>query len=352
MSFIEHLIVGGGISGCVMANHLAKRQFDFKIIEAQASLGGRIHTTEQGLDLGPTWFWPGQHSVETLLTELSVDFYEQFTQGDYVYQAGPNSPVQREHNPQDMISYRVNGGMGAVIDALKETLPQSRVLLNSPVNQITKHDGIWRVKLSNGEEISCDHLWLAMPPRKIAPLFLAADDCVLSEALISHLQDQQTWMSAQAKFVAEYETPFWREAGLSGQGFSRVGPMVEINDASAMDNHRPAALFGFIGVPAMNRQSIDQQQMINACVTQLGKLFGEAALSPINTFYIDWASNAFIASDADLTEPSQHAHFNEGKFKQELNLLNLGLIGSEFSQTEPGYIAGAIDHVNQQTAKL
>jgi hypothetical protein len=25
--------------------------------------------------------------------------------------------------------------------------------------------------------------------------------------------------------------------------------------------------------------------------------------------------------------------------------LNLGLIGSEFSQTEPGYIAGAIDHV-------
>jgi len=28
------------------------------------------------------------------------------------------------------------------------------------------------------------------------------------------------------------------------------------------------------------------------------------------------------------------------------------LIGSEFSQTEPGYIAGALDHVNDQATKV
>ncbi len=76
MSYVEHLIIGGGISGCVMARHLAKRQLDFKLIEAQATLGGRIQSTEQGLDLGPTWFWPHQHSVKTLLTELNIDIFE------------------------------------------------------------------------------------------------------------------------------------------------------------------------------------------------------------------------------------------------------------------------------------
>jgi monoamine oxidase len=347
MSFVEHLIIGGGISGCLMARHLAKSQLDFKLIEAQATLGGRIQSTEQGLDLGPTWFWPHQHSVKALLTELNIDIFEQYTQGDYVYQAGPNSPIQRERNQEEMLSYRVEGGMGAVITALQNTLPQERILLDTPVKNITKRDNHWQVLLSNGDTLSCAHLWLAMPPRKVAPLFLAADDCVLSKALVSHLQDQQTWMSAQAKFVAVYDKPFWRDAGLSGQGFSRVGPMVEINDACGAEES-PAALFGFIGVPAVNRQSLDEQTMIDACVAQLGKLFGEAALSPTSTHYVNWASNDFIASAADVSEPSQHAHFDQGRLEAELRDLKLGLIGSEFSQSEPGYIAGAIDHVNDQ----
>lgn len=356
MSYVEHLIIGGGISGCVMARHLAKLQLDFKLIEAQATLGGRIQSTEQGLDLGPTWFWPHQHSVKALLAELNIGIFEQYTQGDYVYQAGPNSPIQRERNQEEMLSNRVEGGMGAVITALTNTLPQDRILLNSPVRLITKLDDLWQVQLSCGKTLSCDNLWLAMPPRKVAPLFVAADECVLSEALITHLQAQQTWMSAQAKFVAVYDKPFWRDAGLSGQGFSRVGPMVEINDACGADipgaKESPAALFGFIGVPAVNRQSLDEQTMIDACVAQLGTLFGEAALSPSSTHYVDWASNKFIASPADVSEPSQHAHFDQARFKAELRDLNLGLIGSEFSQFEPGYIAGAIDHVNHQISEL
>jgi monoamine oxidase len=349
MSFVEHLIIGGGISGCVMARQLAQHHLDFKLVEAQPTLGGRIQSTEQGLDLGPTWFWPHQHSVKTLLDDLNIEIFDQYTQGDYVYQTGPNSPIKRAPNQQDMLSHRIKGGMGAMITALTNTLPQDRILLNSPVSNITKRDNLWQVTLNNGDELSCDQLWLGMPPRKVVPLFLAADHCVLSNALVSHLQAQQTWMSAQAKFVAVYEKPFWREAGLSGQGFSRVGPMVEINDASAdntsTDQKSPAALFGFIGVPAVNRQSLDEQTLINACVSQLGQMFGEAALSPTRTHYIDWANNAFISSSADVSEPSQHAHFDQARFKTELNDLNLGLIGSEFSQTEPGYIAGAIDHV-------
>ena len=378
MSFVEHLIIGGGISGCAMARHLAKYQLDFKLIEAQANLGGRIQSTPQGLDLGPTWYWPHQHSVKALLSELQLDTFDQYTQGDYVYQQAHNTEISRGRDAQSMLSHRVVGGMGAIINALSKTIPTDNILLNCPVTHITKQNDLWQVILSHGDTLICKHLWLAMPPRKVAQLFKPAlnqtviNQAVLSTALISHLQDQQTWMSAQAKFVAEYETPFWRDSGLSGQGFSQVGPIVEINDASAIenesestsasasasasvclsDNTSPAALFGFIGVPALSRKTIDKQQIINACIAQLGKLFGEAALNPISTHYIDWANNEYISTSADINEPSQHAHFDQARFKAELNRLNLGLIGSEFSQTEPGYIAGALDHVNDQATKV
>jgi monoamine oxidase len=355
MNFIEHLIVGGGISGCLMARHLSEHQLDFKLVEAQPFLGGRIQSTQQGLDLGPTWFWPHQSGVEALLSQLNIESFTQYTQGDYVYQAGPNNPVQRGNDQQGMLSYRVAGGMGAIINALHNTIADHQVLLNSPVKSISKQGVHWQVQLHGGDTFTCQHLWLALPPRIAAPLFLAADHCVLSDELISHLQKQQTWMSAQAKFVAVYENSFWRDNGLSGQGFSHTGPMVEINDASGEsvnNNASPAALFGFIGIPATNRKTLDEQQIIDACIAQLGKLFGEAALSPISTHYIDWASNEFIATAADISEPSQHAHFNQAKFETELQDLKLGLIGSEFSQAEPGYIAGAIDHVNDVVIKL
>jgi monoamine oxidase len=72
-TFIGSLVIfttaDTGISGCVMARQLAKHHLNFKWVEAQPTLGGRIQSTEQGLDLGPTWFWPHQHSVKTLLDD-------------------------------------------------------------------------------------------------------------------------------------------------------------------------------------------------------------------------------------------------------------------------------------------
>jgi monoamine oxidase len=49
-----------------MARQLAQRQLDFKLVEAQTTLGRRIQSTEQGLDVGPTWFWPHQHPLYRL----------------------------------------------------------------------------------------------------------------------------------------------------------------------------------------------------------------------------------------------------------------------------------------------
>ena len=60
-------------------------------------------------------------------------------------------------------------------------------------------------------------------------------------------------MAPHAKYVAVFDTPFWREAGLSGAGRSGRGPMTEIHDASLPG--QAAALFGFLGVPPDVRKS-------------------------------------------------------------------------------------------------
>ena len=55
----ENLIIGAGLSGLYLAYKLEQQGKDYLILEARDRLGGRIHDHD-GLDLGPTWFWPGQ----------------------------------------------------------------------------------------------------------------------------------------------------------------------------------------------------------------------------------------------------------------------------------------------------
>ncbi|MGK0268083.1 MAG: monoamine oxidase [Paraglaciecola sp.] len=50
---------------------------------------------------------------------------------------------------------------------------------------------------------------LAMPPRIIAQHL--TNKQWISSLLVTRLQQSQTWMAGQAKFVATYSTPFWRE---------------------------------------------------------------------------------------------------------------------------------------------
>ncbi|GAA3332831.1 hypothetical protein GCM10020331_094480 [Ectobacillus funiculus] len=70
--------------------------------------------------------------------------------------------------------------------------------------------------------------------------------------LITDIVKKPTWMAGQAKVVAVYDRPFWRELGLSGYVLSAVGPLEEIYDASP--NKGPGALFGFFGMPPAARE--------------------------------------------------------------------------------------------------
>lgn len=345
------IIIGGGIAGLYAATKLYQKGVDFVLLEAKPSLGGRIishpsaSTKNMALDLGPTWFWPHQPRIRQLISDLNLDWFEQYCKGDVLYQMSRDQPVTRHAGAGSMQSFKVVGGMQTIIHALAEQIDDELIKCEHPVTSAVRHADDWKVttKSENSQTtFSAKNLIMALPPRQIVQ-HLGPDE-YLSATLCIALKSQQTWMSAQAKFVAEFETPFWRSEGLAGQAFSRVGPMVEIHDAcsSIQSAH---ALFGFIGLAAANRFEMTSKQLSEACIEQLVRIFGDQAATPNNTHLKDWAKDPWISTKLDIGEPPKHAEFNMAKHQQELSSLNLMLVGSEFAHNEPGYIEGALEAV-------
>ena len=246
------LIVGGGLSGLSLADHLTRAEVDFRLVEAQQRLGGRILTEQVAggqFDLGPAWFWPGQPRMAELVRRFSLPVFEQYADGDLIHQDASGA-VQRGRGFASMQgSLRVGGGMGGLINALSAAVGPDRVTGATRLLALQRQKGWIRATLENAGKVleaQAKRVVLAVPPRVVAGgvSFLPVLDLRQTEAMARI----PTWMAGQAKIIAVYDEPHWRKAGLSGDAMSQYGPMVEIHDASPIEGG-PYALFGFVGVP-------------------------------------------------------------------------------------------------------
>jgi monoamine oxidase len=146
-------------------------------------------------------------------------------------------------------------------------------------------------------------------------------------------------MAPQAKLVAVYDRPFWRDAGLSGTAQSMVGPMLEMHDATTAVG-RPA-LLGFLGVGAEERRTIGERALVDAAVRQLARLFGPAAEAPVATLLKDWAADPLTATAED---PASSGHPTPvDSWVPARWAARLVLAASETSPVEAGYLAGAVE---------
>ncbi|WDE08865.1 FAD-dependent oxidoreductase [Thalassomonas viridans] len=351
------IIIGGGLSGLYAAKALEQRNEAFVLLEAKASFGGRIigkpslTNPDLAFDLGPTWFWPHQSKMQSLLTELNIEWFEQYTAGDVLYQTDAQTAPHRTYGAGTMPAYRVKGGMSKIIDKLLAKIPSAKLKAGHSVHKITRNGNRWQVyaKTPDTENLMIEgtKLMVALPPR-ILVKYLTPENW-LSQGVVERLKNEQTWMSAQAKFIALYKDPFWRKAGLSGQVYSRVGPMVEIHDACGDINDNPA-IFGFIGIPATQRVGISHKQMKQACLQQLIQVFGPQATDIEAAYLMDWSMDEYVATAKDLSEQPRHARYLIDKLKNELTAVNAYLIGSEFGQTDAGYLEGALSAVDSSIA--
>ncbi|MBS0281989.1 MAG: FAD-dependent oxidoreductase [Proteobacteria bacterium] len=331
------VIAGGGLAGLYAARLLAQAGADFCLLEARERLGGRIlSAAADGFDLGPAWFWPDmQPMMAGLVEELGLSSFAQYADGDVLIER-PQQPLQRFAGFGQMASsFRIAGGTGALVQALANTLPQDRIRLGMAVTAaVLEGDGV-TLWLRDGETVRAGRVLFALPPR-------------LMERTIAFSPEPQTralwratatWMAPHAKFLAVYETPFWREAGLSGTAQSMVGPMVEIHDASAMAGK--AALFGFIGVPADLREKVGEADLKAHCQAQFVRLFGPMAARPFATYLKDWAADALTAT-ADDRQGGEHPAPIARPWFDAAWAAHALMAGSETAPEHPGYLEGAL----------
>jgi len=344
-------IIGAGLSGLCAAWLLARQGVrDVVLLEARDRTGGRIAsvkvpTQKDCFDLGPTWFWPAyQRELQRVIDDLGLPYFAQFEQGDMLLEyANSTQPERTRAYVSTPVSMRLAGGMGALTDALSGTLEPERIHLGQTVRYLralgacieldsedrTGHVTTWRAK----------HVLLALPPR-LAEHSITFEP-TLPQTLAAQWRNTATWMAPHAKYLAVYDTPFWREQGLSGEARSACGPLGEIHDASVPGGS--AALFGLFAIAAQGRKNVGEAVLRAHCRAQLGRLFGSPAATPRADIIKDWAQDPLTTVAADEHAPLHHAFAPAVTPASGAWHGRLTGIASEWSPQFPGYLAGAID---------
>ncbi len=345
------LILGGGLSGLYAAFRLQQRSLHFAVLEARERLGGRIFGfTPRGsatrFDLGPTWLWPEfQAMIADLTRELGVELFTQQTTGAALYE-DPNLPsAQRiDGESPNAHSWRVAGGTSALIDALASRLPTKEIRTGRRVNELHLHPNGIEVQSASPdgqmETFFAEQVISTLPPRLLAESVRL--DPPLPAAQLRQFNATPTWMAAHAKFLVFYATPFWRMAGLSGEVFSRRGPLTEIYDASPPESG-PYALFGFFGLPATARRQLGHGELAARSLAQLQRLFGKAALAPTDWEIKDWSEDPLTATAADSIAPAGHPAYELPDTLRTAWDGRLVFAGSETAIGQGGYLEGALE---------
>jgi len=205
----------------------------------------------------------------------------------YIHQAGGLSSMldteggaQEEHfiEGSHEIALRIAADLG---DAVRR---------NAPVQRIeTTDDG---VLVSAGDErVAARAVVVAVPPALRSRI-------AFSPALPPvNAQMSQRWPAGVlSKAYAVYETPFWRERDLSGQGLSDTGPAFITFDASPPGKGGSGVLLGFVGgVYAREWDGLPAEERRVRVLSSFADLFGPRALDA--TGYIDqrWGAESWVA---------------------------------------------------------
>jgi len=247
------LIVGGGLSGLRAAHLLSQENLNITVLESRTRFGGRILSSIEFRLAG---------GMMTLITRLSSAL------------ARKERNVLLKVNSQVLQLTKTDEGVSIVVktDSGRTTLEAKQVIIAAPPRIVQHHIQFFPVL-----------------PAKQQDLLLATP----------------TWMAGQAKFVAVYHTPFWRNNGLSGDAVSEIGPMGEMHDASSKEEGTHA-LFGFLGIPHASREQ-RKASIRRLCSEQFSRIFGTGSEQPVASFFKDWAGDDFTSTELDLSGRAGHA---------------------------------------------
>jgi monoamine oxidase len=347
----EIVIIGGGIAGLTAAYQLNKQGLKALLLESNDRLGGRIYTkTNKGkqFELGATWVFQDP-MLKQLINELGLSLYPQYLGGDALIKYQPSMPIQRSPTAALMggaIYHKVEGGTGAIIQALADQLDADRILLNKKVTALAFENGSITLTIADGSTVEAAKVIIAVPPKAIA------HHIHFSPPLSSqHLLDAtHTWMGESAKFTVLLDRDYWRMHNLSGFVYSNYGLIREMQDHIAPG----AQSFGLLGFMNPVGEWIRHFEKRKEAVTrELKELFGvkEEHILAYDDFL--WREY-FIDDDLKNYNHDMVPHQNNGHpFYQQAHFNNhLFFAGAETSLTNPGYMEGAVGSAHHAVSLL
>ncbi|KAA9394312.1 FAD-dependent oxidoreductase [Kocuria coralli] len=205
-----------------------------------------------------------------------------------------------------ILDRRVVGGMQSVSEAMAEQLGDDVVFLNAPVRTIrwggpedtyAEHTpGTGVTVWSDPVTVRAQQVIVAVPPNLYSRISFEPP-----LPRLQHQMHQHQSLGIVIKVHAVYETPFWREKGLSGTGFGAAELSQEVYDNTNHGDSR-GTLVGFVSdekadevfkLPAAERKRL--------ILESLSHYLGEEALDPVVYYESDfgseeWTRGAYAAS--------------------------------------------------------
>jgi monoamine oxidase len=180
---------------------------------------------------------------------------------------------------------RFVGGSQTIAFRMADDLA-GRVVLGSPVHRIIQERG--GVSVVSGKfNARGKHVIVAIPPT------LAGR--IAYEPGLPLERDQLTQRYPQGtltKVAAVYETPFWRDQGLTGQALATGGPVsATFDDSPSGGGGGRGCLFGFVGGDnARQYNAMSAAARRSAVLNQYAGFFGPEALRAVDYFDTNWSA--------------------------------------------------------------
>ncbi|MGU3425063.1 flavin monoamine oxidase family protein [Microbacterium paraoxydans] len=331
------IVVGAGFAGLTAASQIIAAGRSVIVLEARARPGGRAHTlqTRQGsIDLGATWFWPNEDGVAEALRSAGETFFSQPGSGSAILEAEEFGLRRLPGNALNSGAFRFSRGAGHLAERLATTLPARSLAFEQAVRRIdVKRNGV-RVR-TDSDIFSGAQVILALPPALAEESIRFSPPLPLDITLTARATP--VWMGRTIKAIAVYESPFWTQRGFTGAALSSVGPFREFHDHSG-ERGAPAALFGF--APSEQFRGHAPREIAEIFRSQLVRLFGSEADSPLDTYLIDWSDEEFTAPrQPPFSAPS--ANFGHDCY-QAPTFGRVHWASTETSTEFAGHIEGAI----------
>jgi monoamine oxidase len=256
----------------------------------------------------------------------------------YVAAAGnarnPGSIIRLASTPGGAQESRVVGGSVVIAQKVAERLG-SRVRLGHPVRRIVQdHDGV-RV-IADGLTVVAERAIVAVPPVLAARIAFTPHLPAGKRTILKNMTP-----GSLTKVEAVYATPFWRELGQSGQGFTDTG-LARVPFDNSPPDASVGVYFSFIGgrrhdVWAKMAPADRRAQILADFVALTGD---ERARTPLEYLEKDW-------TDEQWTRGCPVGHFAPGTLAKYGPWLRARVGRVHFAGTETadywlGYMDGAV----------